>query len=354
MNRHYFGWIIFFTLLSAGIVSILMWKGELRHSDTGTIPQAHKSHFSPFSSYISAVGIVEARSGNIYIGSPVDRVVEEVEVSVGQKVKAGEVLFRLEAADLTAAVASRRVEYANSRAEVEKLQALPRKEDVAVARASLKSTRLAVEQAESQYQRVSGLQRCGAMSLEEVLRRRFAYEESLAKWQEARAHFSKVKGGTWPPDLMIARLRVKEARAALRQAQADFARTVIRAPIDATVLQVKIHAGEFPPADSSRTPPMIIGDIDTLHLRVSINQFDASYYDRGAPAVAYLQGNSQLRFPLTFVEVEPYFVMKQNLNNDITETVDTRVLQAIYCFEEGESRIFVGQQMDVFIETKVQ
>jgi HlyD family secretion protein len=88
-----------------------------------------------------------------------------------------------------------------------------------------------------------------------------------------------------------------------------------------------------------------------MNLRVSINQFDASYYNPSARAVAYLQGNSEIGFPLTFVHLEPYFVTKQNLNNDITEKIDTRVLQAIYCFEEGENRVFVGQQMDVFIET---
>ena len=95
---------------------------------------------------------------------------------------------------------------------------------------------------------------------------------------------------------------------------------------------------------------MILGNTDKMHLRVNINQFDASFYDPKAPAVAYLQGNAQVEFPLELVKVEPYFVTKQNLTHDIAEKVDTRVLQVIYSFKEGEQHVFVGQQMDVFIE----
>jgi hypothetical protein len=40
---------------------------------------------------------------------------------------------------------------------------------------------------------------------------------------------------------------------------------------------------------------------------------------------------------------------KKSLTGDTTERVDTRVLQVIFSFERGELPIFVGQQMDVFI-----
>ena len=47
---------------------------------------------------------------------------------------------------------------------------------------------------------------------------------------------------------------------------------------------------------------------------------------------------------------EPYVVPKRSLTGDSTERVDTRVLQAIFSFTRGELPIFVGQQMDVFID----
>jgi len=52
------------------------------------------------------------------------------------------------------------------------------------------------------------------------------------------------------------------------------------------------------------------------------------------------------------VPVEPYVVPKRSLTGDSTERVDTRVMQAVYSFPRGRLPVYVGQQMDVFIEVK--
>jgi len=349
MNRSYFKWIVAAALACVGIVTVFMWnqKDELQ----GSTEQVSPLPISPFKTYISAVGIVEARGGNIFIGSPVNRVIDKVEVSVGQKVKKDDILFKLESKDLKADLDGKNIDYENALANLKKLESLPRKEDVTASEAVVNIAKTELEQAQSQYDRVAGLQNSGAMSQEEITRRQFALKQAEAKYAQAKADLEKVSTGAWLPDLEIAKLQVKQSEAQVLRVEADIERTIIRSPIDGTVLQVKILPGEFPPTDSSQSPPMIIGNIDTLNLRVNINQFDASYYDSKAPAIAHLQGNATIDFPLHFENIEPYFVTKQVLSNDITEKVDTRVLQAIYCFEEGENRVFVGQQMDVFIET---
>jgi HlyD family secretion protein len=51
------------------------------------------------------------------------------------------------------------------------------------------------------------------------------------------------------------------------------------------------------------------------------------------------------------VRVEPYVTPKTSLTGSSTERVDTRVLQVIYSFAPHALPAFVGQQMDVFIET---
>lgn len=350
MNRKYFNWILLAAGLCVLLVAIFMWQEKASRAIAPPKLVTIRP-VSPFKTYISAVGIVEASSENIFIGSPVNRVVDKVDVQVGQKVKAGDVLFRLESNDLQADLETRFIAYENAVANLEKLEALPRAEDVAASAAALKSVQIERDQSKGLYDRVSGLQNSGAMSQEEVNRRRYASELAEAKLQQAQAEFDKTKAGAWLPDLEIARLQVRQAKANLQRAEANIQRTIIVSPIDATVLQIKIHEGEFPPSDSSRTPPMIIGDINEMHLRVSINQFDASYFIPSSRAVAFLQGNARLEFPLHFVNIEPYFVAKQNLTNDITEKVDTRVLQVIYVFTDQHQGVYVGQQMDVFIET---
>ena len=43
-------------------------------------------------------------------------------------------------------------------------------------------------------------------------------------------------------------------------------------------------------------------------------------------------------------------VPKRSLTGDSTERVDTRVLQVIYRVERDDLPLFVGQQLDVFID----
>jgi hypothetical protein len=54
------------------------------------------------------------------------------------------------------------------------------------------------------------------------------------------------------------------------------------------------------------------------------------------------------------VRFEPFVVPKKSLTGDSTERVDTRVLQVIYQIENGNLPLFVGQQMDVFIDANDQ
>lgn len=353
MNRYYFFWIILIALLSMFFTFFYIWqdiKPPPLPSPSEEKLQAHP--LSPFSSYISGVGIVEPSSDNISIGTPINRIVEKVWVQVGMTTKKGDILLQLEDQDLQADLAARHATYQIALAKLKKLEALPRQEDLIAAEADLKAVQIDVNQAKDQYDRVQGLQDSRALSQQEIDRRRFNYEQADAKWQQAQAHLNKIKSGTWKPDLEIAQLEVQEAKVNIERVQADLQRTVIRSPIDGKILQVKIHEGEYPAAVSIGGPLMIIGNTDELYLKVSINQFNAPYFRSNAPAVAFVRGNPRIYFPLEFVHLEPFLINKNNMTNEITEKVDTRVLQVIYHIKKNEQTIFIGQQMDVFIEAE--
>jgi hypothetical protein len=94
--------------------------------------------------------------------------------------------------------------------------------------------------------------------------------------------------------------------------------------------------------------------VDKLHVRVDVEEHDASRVRPGASATAAVRGNASLKTPLTFVRFEPFVVPKKSLTGDSTERVDTRVLQVIYRIEDNKLPLFVGQQMDVFIDANTQ
>jgi hypothetical protein len=43
-----------------------------------------------------------------------------------------------------------------------------------------------------------------------------------------------------------------------------------------------------------------------------------------------------------------------SLTGDTTERVDTRVLQVVYSFDRGNLPIYVGQQMDIYIDASLE
>jgi hypothetical protein len=98
---------------------------------------------------------------------------------------------------------------------------------------------------------------------------------------------------------------------------------------------------------------MRLGNLDRLHIRVDIDENDAWRFKPGVRAAAFLRGNRDLSAEVYFVRVEPYVTAKTSLTGSSTERVDTRVLQVIYGFDRSLLPVYVGQQMDVFIEIPV-
>jgi hypothetical protein len=114
-------------------------------------------------------------------------------------------------------------------------------------------------------------------------------------------------------------------------------------------LQLNVREGEY--AGITPTEPlMILGDTDRLQLRTDVDEQNAPLVAPNQLAVAFMKGDTKNPIPLRFVRIEPYVVPKRSLTGDSTERVDTRVLQIIFEFDRPAMPLYVGQQMDVFIQ----
>jgi multidrug efflux pump subunit AcrA (membrane-fusion protein) len=269
----------------------------------------------PVSEYpdtVAAVGLVESSTENISVGTPLAGVVARVHVSAGQDVKAGDPLFELDLRQLRADldVKQRALSVATSR--------------VAVARAKL-------DDLTRQLNFVEQVKDRRAISAEEHSRRRSAVQTATAELEQARSEAAA-------------------AGAQVRAAVTEIDRSTVRAPLDAEVLQVKLRVGEFAPAGPTETPLVVLGRVKPLHVRVDVDEQEAWRVRNGARAIGRVRGNAQLKTPLAFVRFEPFVTPKRSLTGDTTERVDTRVLQVIYRVEREDVPLYVGQQLDVFIE----
>src|SRR3990167_6090961 len=266
----------------------------------------------PYTSSVAGSGIIEANTENISIGTLIPGVFFQIYVSVGSKVKASDPLFRLDDRDLVAQLAIKRAA-------------------LRVAEASVKVEKASLADLKNQLERAEILCNKQVISVDELDRRRYAEQIAGAKLSHARADVLSVK-------------------AQIRETETNLERIIVRAPIDGEVLQLKIHTGEFAPAGITQTPLILLGNVEPLNVRVDVDENDAWRVRSGAPAIAFLRGNRNIKTNLKFVRFEPYVVPKKSLTGDSIERVDTRVLQVIYSIEHSGLPIFAGQQMDVFIE----
>ena len=236
---------------------------------------------SPFSERVAAVGLVEASTENIAIGTHIAGIVQRVFVNAGQRVITGDPLFEIDNRHLRAQLELQRAALAVAAAELADL--------------------------ENQLSRAETLSRQKVISLDELDRRRFG----------ART----------------LRARVAQAGAAAKASETEIARSRVTAPIDGEILKLNVRAGEFAAAGTTPEPLLLLGCLVPLHLRVDVDEQDAWRVESRAKAVAAVRGNPSQQTTLEFVRFEPYVLPKRSLTGGSAERVDTRVLQVIYRFQ---------------------
>ena len=340
-------------LFAAGMLALALYHVVSAAQKPPAPAPAVEPPRSVFGRTVGGSGIVEAWTENISVGTPLPGVVLEVYVpveKVGQTVKKGDPLFLVDNRQLLATLKSNEANLRAARAQLEKLEAQPRPEEVPPSEAKVNVAEANVTLQQDLADRAGRLRGTGAVAEEDLSQRMLSLGVARRQLAQAKAEDALLKAGAWRPDKEIARANVELAEAQVLQTKTDLDRALVRAPRDGVVLQVNVREGEY-----VGTPPgqavMMLGAInEKFHVRVDINEHDIPRFRPGAPARASLRGDPRQDFPLTFVRVEPYVLPKKSLTGDNTERVDTRVLQAIYAVDARDKALYVGQQVDVFIE----
>jgi HlyD family secretion protein len=306
---------------------------------------------SPYADTLAAAGIVEARTENISVGSPTPGVVVDVLVTVGDDVKAGTPLFRLDDRQLRGDLAVKRARVGRAKSDLIRLEAEPRKEKIPVLVALVNEARAAVIRETDALARAEETFARKVTTEQDLVSRREALAAAQAALEKTQADLDLLKAGSWQYDRDVAAEEVAAAAAEVAKIEVELDRLIVRALVAGRVLQVNVRPGEFVGTPPNQ-PLVMLGNVDLLHVRVDVDEFDIPRFRPQLPATAVPRGNLQVRYLLRFVRVEPFVVPKKSLTGDNTERVDTRVLQVIYEFDpSGLPPLFVGQQVEVFIDT---
>ena len=319
-----------------------------RRIERTTLPPAPPPEANSTGS-VAAVGLVEAPTEDIQLSCAVSGMVTALYVKAGDHVRAGQKLFSVDDRDLQADLLVKRAALDNTRAQLAKLEAQPRPEELPPLEAKVTEAKALLADAEVQVKLIEGVSDQRAVKKEDVLRRQQNYNAAKARLAQAEKDLALTKAGAWAPDLAIGRTQVEQADAVVHQDEVNIERLTTHAPIDGTILQNKVRLGQYAQCGPLAEPLMIFGGTGAMHVRADVDEADAWRVKASAPAVAHVRGNSRITYALEFVRFEPTVIPKKSLTGDSTERVDTRVLEVIYRFHDPHAQVYDGQQMDVYI-----
>lgn len=211
-------------------------------------------------------------SGNIEITS-VDtsfkiagRVTERL-VDEGERVKAGQIIARLDASDLEQEVALREADMRGAQAMLAELLAGSRKEEIGQAEAGLARAEAEATKAGNDFRRIKALFEREVVPKRELDAARAAAETAQANVKLAREGLILTRKGPRRERIDQARAQLKETEATLALARDRLTYATLAAPSSGIVLSKHIEPGE---QVAPGTPVVTIGDLEDTWLRAYI------------------------------------------------------------------------------------
>jgi HlyD family secretion protein len=218
---------------------------------------------------------VDAQLGFKIPGRVVERVVDE-----GGRVKAGQLLARLDDAELACELDLRRAELAGAEAVLAELEAGTRPQEIAAAEAAVRSAEAEQERAQLEFRRQQELRASDAVAAREFEAAQAQIRVAEARVAELRQRLALLREGPRRETIAQARARVAQAQAALALGETRLANTRLESPLSGVVLEKHAEPGEFVAAGA---PVLTVADTSHVWLRVYINQTELGRVKLGQP-----------------------------------------------------------------------
>jgi multidrug resistance efflux pump len=262
-------------------------------------------------------------------------------------------LFRLDTRDLEAQLLRARAAQETAEAQLEKLKAQPRPEELPPLKAAVERARAHLADVEDWALSLAKAHEGEAASSSEMMRAHFNVETARAELAAAQANYDLMASGAWAPDIKVSQAAVDQARADIEAIKITIERMTVRSPVDGIILKRNVEPGRFAPTDPVK-PAMVIGDMSTINIRAQVDEEELPRLQPGARAGARLRGASTKVLPLKMLRIEPLAEPKVSLTGLNTERVDTRVVEVIFQVESSEGfTLYPGQIVDVYIDAAV-
>ncbi|HET8578853.1 MAG TPA: efflux RND transporter periplasmic adaptor subunit [Methylomirabilota bacterium] len=192
---------------------------------------------------VSVTGTIEALQ--VDVSAKIASRIVARPVKEGDRVTAGQVLARLDDAELVADVRRQEAAVRTAQATLRDLRAGPRQEEIEDARAALQSAEATRWMTERDFRRAEELSRKALIATQEVDKARQAYDVAAAQERSARQRLNLLLAGSRPDQIEAARHQLAQAEQALAIARSRLKEMVILSPLDGLVLRKNLEVGEM-------------------------------------------------------------------------------------------------------------
>jgi RND family efflux transporter MFP subunit len=247
--------------------------------------------------------------------SRVSGYVAEAKMELGDQVKAGQILARIESPDAVAELERNEALLLQAQADVKRTQAALR-----VAHAGILASKAGRQAASAALEKTAANAAYRARSLVRMkdLGQRAAIEQKLVDEAEDQAQSAASAREAAKADLETAAAGVLESEAKLEQAAAEVEQAnasvqvvqacvkkaralldsaTIHCPFDGTISAISCHVGDFvrSPSQGSATPLCTVIKMDAVRILVQLPVREAALLKRGAPVIVWIVEREQAR-----------------------------------------------------------
>ncbi len=315
--------------------------------DGSSVPSPN---MAPTGDLVAAGGRVEPDGEERVVIPDISGRIARVLVEEGDRVSAGQVIAEIENADYAAALAATEAAVGQHRAELDRLRAGARREELDQARATLAAAEAQARLASAEAERRQALFARRLISAQD-------HDQAVARADAARAERARaaaaralLQAGARREDLAAAEAALAAAMASRDQARARFDKTLIRAPIDGVVLKRELRAGETVEALAPR-PIARIGDMSRLFVRADIDELDIGRVRPGQKAEVSSDAFPGQHYAGEVVRVAQRMGKRNTASDDPAQKQDAKILEAVIALD-GTPPLPVGLRVDVRIHTR--
>jgi multidrug resistance efflux pump len=298
--------------------------------------------------YIAGNGIVEPADRETRIGAAVPGRIAQILVKEGDRVAAGATLLELDDDPERAALAAAESELAVAQATLARTLRGLRAEDLRALVADAEAAKARALSSAKVAERTDRVAATGAVTGDEQDRARRQAEADHAAFEAADARRLAGINGSRREDIAIADAQAHAALARRDQARASLERLHVRAPIDATVLQVKTRVGEYYNTQGT-DPLLVLGDLRVLKVRMDVDERDVAKVMLGAAAYVVLNAEPDKHLAGTVAEIGHRMGRKNVRTDDPVERNDTKILEVVLQLAESTAALVPGIRVTAYV-----